>query len=220
MTETLRTTRAAGVVAAVAAAAALVGSCGGDGDGGTEPRTGRIEATVTLDAGAAAGVPVGLYAPGGSSALETAQTGATGVAVFSGLDAGSYDVEVTLPSDAELAAGETARKSVSVAAGGRATVSFGLASVGGGGEMEEVVLTSGLTFSPSSLTISEGTTVVWRNAAAVFHTVTPDGHSEWQSASLNQANETFSHTFDTPGTYAYYCQPHRGQGMTGTRPVQ
>lgn len=221
MRQALRVPRAIGAAAAFLAAA-MVGSCGSDGDGGTEPTTGRVEVAVTVDDAAVSGVAVRLYATGGSSALSTQQTGGTGVAVFSGLDAGSYEVEVEAPTDAELAPGETGRKAVGVTAGGTASVDFELVSSGGGGggTEVEVSLTASFTFSPSTLTISPGTTVVWRNAAAVFHTVTPDGHSEWQRAALNQANQTFSHTFNTAGTFAYYCEPHQGQGMTGTITVQ
>ncbi len=50
----------------------------------------------------------------------------------------------------------------------------------------------------------------------MLHTVTPQGHTEWSAANLSSNGSTFVHTFDTPGTYAYYCQPHLGQGMTGT----
>ena len=46
--------------------------------------------------------------------------------------------------------------------------------------------------------------------------MTPDGHSEWTSATIADNGDTFIHTFDTPGTYQYFCQPHVGQGMTGT----
>ena len=33
---------------------------------------------------------------------------------------------------------------------------------------------------------------------------------------LGEEGETFTMMFDTPGTYEYYCEPHRGAGMTGT----
>lgn len=32
---------------------------------------------------------------------------------------------------------------------------------------------------------------------------------------LNAPGESFSLTFDTPGTYGYYCEPHQGAGMAG-----
>ena len=32
---------------------------------------------------------------------------------------------------------------------------------------------------------------------------------------LNAPGETFKMTFNTPGTYGYYCEPHQGAGMKG-----
>ena len=36
---------------------------------------------------------------------------------------------------------------------------------------------------------------------------------------LNAPGESFSLTFDTPGTYGYYCEPHQGAGMAGEWPA-
>jgi plastocyanin len=32
---------------------------------------------------------------------------------------------------------------------------------------------------------------------------------------LGEEGETFTRTFDTLGSYEYYCEPHRGAGMNG-----
>jgi hypothetical protein len=32
---------------------------------------------------------------------------------------------------------------------------------------------------------------------------------------LNAPGESFSLSFDTPGTYGFYCEPHQGAGMAG-----
>lgn len=92
----------------------------------------------------------------------------------------------------------------------------------GGNEDQTVVitLTSDLRFSPSDVTISTGTTVRWVNAGNVDHTVTPDGHSEWTEWQTGLEGETFEHTFDAQGTFAFYCVPHRALGMTGVIRVQ
>ena len=73
-----------------------------------------------------------------------------------------------------------------------------------------------IAFNPQSLTVSAGTTVTWTNNDQVQHTVTWDDQSV-NSGLLNQG-ETFSYTFDTPGTYGYFCIPHGspGSGMFGT----
>lgn len=71
-----------------------------------------------------------------------------------------------------------------------------------------------LAFSPAVLTVAPGTAVRWVNAADVFHTVTfaqstavrmPSGVFE---ATLARPGETVEFRFDTPGEYAYYCEPH------------
>jgi plastocyanin len=61
-------------------------------------------------------------------------------------------------------------------------------------------------FTPAALTVKVGTTVVWTNNDAIAHTVnfTTDGIN---SKVLNK-NDEFTHTFSTPGTYAYICSIH------------
>ncbi len=62
-------------------------------------------------------------------------------------------------------------------------------------------------FSPANIVVDVGTTVTWTNEDGVGHTVTSDDGDELDSPLLDRG-ETFSHTFDTPGTYAYHCRPH------------
>jgi len=191
-------------------------SCGGDDNGGngTEPETtGTIAVTVNADGSAQSGVTVTLYASGSNSVTSTQTTGNNGVATFSNVEEGTWDVEVTPGADLELDAGEDARKSVTVTAGTTANASFALVDTFEG---EEIMATDNPSFSVTNLTISAGTAVRWINAGQMLHTVTPDGHNEWSSADLSSNGSTFTHTFDTPGTYDYYCQPHLGQNMTGT----
>jgi plastocyanin len=62
-------------------------------------------------------------------------------------------------------------------------------------------------FAPASIVIDVGATVTWTNEDPVDHTVTSDGGGVLDSPSLGRG-ETFRHTFDRPGEYAYYCKPH------------
>lgn len=82
-----------------------------------------------------------------------------------------------------------------------------------------VIQIAGFAFSPADVTVTRGTTVRWVNGGGMLHTVTPDGHQQWTEAVL-QDGQQFQHTFATAGTYAYYCDPHRGSGMTGVIRVQ
>ena len=62
-------------------------------------------------------------------------------------------------------------------------------------------------FAPANIVVDVGTTVTWTNDDVVPHTVTSDDGDELDSELLNPG-DTFSHTFDTPGAYAYHCTPH------------
>ena len=81
------------------------------------------------------------------------------------------------------------------------------------GETVEVII-SGFAFNPENLTISVGDSVTWINQDyGTDHTVTADDGSV--DSGVMPENEQFTFKFDTPGTYAYYCQFHGGTGGTG-----
>ena len=61
-------------------------------------------------------------------------------------------------------------------------------------------------FSPGTLTIVPGTTVVWTNETKAPHTVTSD-NGAFGSGIINPG-QTFSFTFTTAGTFAYHCSIH------------
>ncbi|HEX2168241.1 MAG TPA: SdrD B-like domain-containing protein [Longimicrobiales bacterium] len=177
-----------------------------------------IRATVNVGDEPRSDVTLRLFDAGGNSARATQSTNASGVSIFTALAAAAYDVEVVPPTGLELEEGETARKRVTTTAGAEASVGFALAEVPSAGVVE--VELSGISFQPSDVTISPGTTVRWIYRSGGPHTVTPDGHSTWTSATLTAPDQTFEHTFTTAGTFAYYCSPHRGAGMTGVIRVQ
>ena len=66
-------------------------------------------------------------------------------------------------------------------------------------------------FSPSNLTVPKGTTITWVNMDWVVHTAESGTHESptglFDSGPL-QHMQSFSYTFDTPGTYVYHCDPH------------
>jgi plastocyanin len=112
----------------------------------------------------------------------------------------------------------------------------------GGGEdwveTDYVEMTDDLVFDPANIEVESGTTVTWETTGAVGHTVTAyednipddaeyfasggfdseqaavDGYNDGQEGNVPQG-ETFEHTFETTGTYEYYCIPHEMNGMVG-----
>jgi plastocyanin len=101
-----------------------------------------------------------------------------------------------------------------------ATVAVGTASAGtepaAAPERVEVSIQD-FQFAPGRLTVRVGTTVVWTHNGRARHTVSADD-GLFDSGSLS-AGGVFEFTFDTPGTYAYFCRlhgGHGGQGMAGT----
>lgn len=82
-------------------------------------------------------------------------------------------------------------------------------------------------FRPVSITIEGGTTIVWKQVGDQPHSVSaaegsfdssPDCGPLDSDRCLGQG-DTFSHTFEDPGEYTYYCRVHGlpdGTGMFGT----
>jgi plastocyanin len=64
-------------------------------------------------------------------------------------------------------------------------------------------------FEPKTVTIKAGSEVTWENKEGT-HTVTADDGS-WTSPALF-GGKTYSHKFDKPGKYPYYCSLHGGKG--------
>lgn len=83
-----------------------------------------------------------------------------------------------------------------------------------------IITNSGTTFSPATLAINAGDTVVWDISNS--HNTVEVSQSTY-NANGNASNGGFSlpfgggqHVFDTPGTYYYVCTPHASLGMKGT----
>jgi plastocyanin len=75
-------------------------------------------------------------------------------------------------------------------------------------ETVEVVINN-FTFTPQTLTVKPGTTIVWNNKEGA-HTVKADNGS-WESPTLT-AGKTFSRKFAKPGKYPYFCTFHGDKG--------
>lgn len=73
-------------------------------------------------------------------------------------------------------------------------------------------------FDPIGLFVEPGTTVRFEIAAGAHSATTYDGRipaeaNPFDSGVFSQG--TYEYTFETPGTYDYYCIPHKSLGMVG-----
>jgi plastocyanin len=93
---------------------------------------------------------------------------------------------------------------------------------------EAVVMTEQLRYDPAQVMIMDGGTVVWKNPSNLVQNVTddprlaisgrdvqlPEGVQPFDSGNIGPGG-SYSHTFDVPGTYKYFCSFHEAMGMTG-----
>lgn len=113
------------------------------------------------------------------------------------------------------ACGGTTSSSGNNSANGTTPVATSTPTSSGSGSGSVVMITTdssgSFAFSPTTLTIKAGTTVVWKNTTQAPHTVTSDDGKSFDSGSNNPIapqSGTYSFTFATPGTYAYHCNFH------------
>lgn len=82
----------------------------------------------------------------------------------------------------------------------------------GQGQVQEMPQTyniniANFAFSQKEIRIKKGDRIVWTNKDSASHTVTSDSGSELGSGFLSN-EESYSHTFNTAGTFSYHCSPH------------
>jgi plastocyanin len=95
------------------------------------------------------------------------------------------------------------------------------------GSSQGDVVTLSLKFMPETITVPAGTTVRWVNGETILHTITtgawgdvnaatglrgsqmPDGTINHRLTPEGDEGSTLEFTFDTPGTFPYYCEIHK-----------
>lgn len=139
---------------------------------------------------------------------------------------GSWSSNPSAACGRRVVLGAVATGLVGAVAGCADTPSFPDADVVAGPEGRPV-------FEPAELRVSAGATVTW-GFASPNHNVScrpgdhdevglPDGAQPFASYDPGESpdrsrvpqGETYTHTFDVPGEYAYVCIPHASQGMIG-----
>jgi plastocyanin len=68
-------------------------------------------------------------------------------------------------------------------------------------------------FSPSTIGVTVGATLIWKRSGTHTHTVTADDSSF--DSGLLRGTDQFQRTFDVAGVCAYYCDVHGGPGRVG-----
>jgi plastocyanin len=86
-----------------------------------------------------------------------------------------------------------------------------LAADGASAAAEHDVALDNFSFSPGDTAVTAGSTITWTNRDDVPHNVV-DTKGRFKSPVLD-TDGRFSHRFDTPGVYSYYCSLH--PRMTG-----
>jgi plastocyanin len=81
---------------------------------------------------------------------------------------------------------------------------------------DNVIELKNFHFTPMSLSVPAGTTVVWKNLDGEPHTVVSDA-GLFRSGGLDQ-NDSFSFKFEKAGTYRFICSIH--PTMVGTITVK
>ena len=81
-----------------------------------------------------------------------------------------------------------------------------VALLGAAAPQTQIVHVKDFAFRPASLTITVGQRVTFQNDDDEAHTVTATDKS-FDSAGLD-SGQTWTHTFERPGTYTYFCALH------------
>jgi plastocyanin len=90
-----------------------------------------------------------------------------------------------------------------------------LVGAGAAQAVEQPVSVSSNQFTPADLTVSVGDTVRWTNTMGSHNVVFDDGSFARPMSVASPAPWMEARTFTTAGTFTYYCERHRLDGMTG-----
>jgi amicyanin len=80
------------------------------------------------------------------------------------------------------------------------------ASTGGQGQPGAQVVISDYKYAPDAITIKAGESVTWTNEDSVRHNAAADDNAF--EGPLLSKGESYTFTFDAPGSYPYHCTPH------------
>lgn len=95
---------------------------------------------------------------------------------------------------------------------GQDTVTVMVGAEGNGGNF---------AFAPAAVRVSTGTTATfeWTGEGATHNVISEDGPLDSGSA-VEGTGVKYEHTFEEPGTFTYYCTPHKSLEMKGAIVVE
>ncbi|MDQ3065149.1 MAG: plastocyanin/azurin family copper-binding protein [bacterium] len=74
---------------------------------------------------------------------------------------------------------------------------------------ENEIIIQDFAFNPETTTIKKGTTLTWTNQDSARHDIMPDNPSnDFKASELLGKGESYSFTFNTVGSFSYFCSPH------------
>ena len=134
----------------------------------------------------------------------------------------SATTATTQPAATDTSSTDTGGYGGRYGSGGTSTTPTATAAVTGTTQTVTITTdsTGTFTFSPKTITIKAGTTVIWKNMTQTPHTVTSDDGKSFNTGDSTPVTPgaTYSFKFTTAGTFAYHCDFH--PYMTATIIVQ
>ena len=144
---------------------------------------------------------------------ELNDSGHAGVAILEAMGEATL-VTVYLVEDATGGTGDTTEGDAGTPAVGDAGTPAAGGDGSGGAAAVSIV---DFDFEPAEITVPVGGTITWTNTGEQPHTATAQDRELLQSGTL-RPDDTYNETFDTAGTYEYFCEFHAN--MKGTIVVE
>ncbi|HTN80448.1 MAG TPA: cupredoxin domain-containing protein [Acidimicrobiales bacterium] len=114
------------------------------------------------------------------------------------------------PATTAAAAGTTAAAAAATTAVAQSTTTTTTIATASG---QATIVAIDFSFKPQKIEVTAGTKVTWTNNDSTTHQIVSKGDPFPGDGTIDP-NESYSVTFDTPGTYEYFCGIHNS--MTGS----
>eukprot|EP00899_Mesostigma_viride_P004683 jgi/Mesvir1/14215/Mv09666-RA.1 len=155
-----------------------------------------------------------------------ASVAAVAIPVFSGFKAEKVERKAVVAAKAPVAVGVRCSLNAKSLAMGAVAAATSLALTA---SANAIVVKMGsdsgaLVFEPNNFSVAAGEAITFKNNAGFPHNIVfdedevpagVDADAISHPALVNAPGETYEVKLSKAGTYAFYCEPHQGAGMTG-----